>query len=91
MNDKPRTPEEGYTPIACSIHDKLEETAVRRTVAHFVIRDGGGETRELQDRVEDVFARDGVEYMRTGEGHEIRLDQLESVNGERVMFESDGS
>jgi Rho-binding antiterminator len=88
MNDERKSPDRGYEPIPCSVHDKLEETAVRRTVAHFVVRGDDGETRELQDRVEDVFARDGVEYMRTGEGHEIRLDRLESVNGERVTVQS---
>lgn len=76
-----------YTPIACSVHDKLEDTAVRRTVANFVMREEDGGTREFQDRVQDLFARDGVEYMRTAEGLEIRLDRLESVNGERVTYE----
>ncbi|TVP45635.1 MAG: hypothetical protein EA350_08810 [Gemmatimonadales bacterium] len=91
MNDDRNTTDSGYEPIACSVHDKLEETAVRRTVAHFVVREEDGETRELQDRVEDVFARDGVEFMRTGEGHEIRLDRLESVNGERVTTQTTDS
>lgn len=83
-----RTPEEGYVPIACSVHDKLEDSAVRRTVAHFVVRDEDGGSREVQDRIDDVFARDGVEYMRTQGGEEIRLDRIDSVNGERVTFEA---
>ncbi|CAN5791310.1 hypothetical protein BH23GEM11_BH23GEM11_11900 [soil metagenome] len=87
MNEDRKASDQEYAPIACSVHDKLEETAVRGTVAHFVVRDENGGTTELQDRVEDVFARDGVEYMRTGEGHEIRLDRLETVNGERVTSE----
>jgi len=91
MNDDRKSPDRGYEPIPCSVHDKLEETAVRRTVAHFVVRDDDGETRELQDRVVDVFPRDGVEYMRTGEGQEIRLDRLESVNGERVAIQATDS
>jgi peptide-methionine (R)-S-oxide reductase len=73
-----------YRPIDCSVYDKLEETAVRGTVAHFLIRDEDGGEREIQDRVQDIYARDGVEYMKTAEGLEIRLDRLRAVNGEAV-------
>jgi transcriptional antiterminator Rof (Rho-off) len=78
--------EREYEPIPCSVHDKLEDTSVRGTVAHFVVREESGETREIQDRVRDLFARDGVEYMKTAEGLEIPLDRLESVNGEPVIY-----
>jgi len=76
-----------YRPIDCSVHDMLESTAVRRTVAHFVVRDEDGTTRVIQDRVDDLFARDGVEYMRTAGGQEIRLDRLASVNDQTVRYE----
>ena len=76
--------EENYRPIDCSVHDMLESTSVRGTVAHFVVRGEDGATREIQDRIEDVFARDGVEYMKTAGGQEIRLDRLVEVNGEAV-------
>ena len=76
-----------YRPIDCSVHDKLEETSVRGTVAHFLIRDEDGGEREIQDRVEDVYARDGVEYMKTAGGLEIRLDSLRAVNGEAVTYQ----
>jgi Rho-binding antiterminator len=74
----------GYRPIGCSVHDKLEETSVRGTVAHFLIRDEKGGEREVQDRIQDIYARNGVEYMRTAGGLEIRLDRLMAVNGETV-------
>lgn len=76
-----------YDPIDCSVHDKLEDTAVRGTVAHFVVRSDDGETRELQDEVKDLYSRGGVEYMKTAGGQEIRLDRLEEVNGERVTYQ----
>jgi Rho-binding antiterminator len=90
MNDDRKIHDDDYVPIACSVHDKLEDTAVRGTVAHFVIRGEDGNSVELQDRIQDVFARDGVEYMRTEGGEEIRLDRIESVNGERVRLEVEG-
>jgi transcriptional antiterminator Rof (Rho-off) len=76
-----------YRPIDCSVHDKLEETSVRGTVAHFRIQDEDGGEREIQDRVEDVYAQDGVEYMKTAGGLEIRLDRLRAVNGEAVTYQ----
>jgi Rho-binding antiterminator len=80
--------EKDYTPIDCSVHDKLEESATFGRVSHFIYRDDGGNSRELQDRVVDLYARDGVEYMKTAEGREVRLDRLEIVNGERVTYEA---
>ena len=79
--------DEEYTPIAGSVHDKLEESAVMGRRSHFVFRDDDGGTRELQDHVADLFARDGVAYLKTDGGMEIRLDRLEEVNGERVVYE----
>ena len=79
--------EREYRPIDCSVHDKLEETSVRGTAAHFLVRDEDGREREIQDRVQDVYARDGVEYMKTAEGLEIRLDRLKAVNGEAVTYQ----
>ncbi len=79
--------EREYQPIDCSVHDKLEETSVRGTAAHFLVRDEDGGEREIQDRIEDVYARDGVEYMKTAGGLEIRLDRLRAVNGEAVTYQ----
>ncbi|TVR53394.1 MAG: hypothetical protein EA421_11325 [Gemmatimonadales bacterium] len=66
------------------MHDKLEETSVRGTIAHFLIRNGEGVEQEIQDRIQDIYARDGVEYMKTAGGLEIRLDRLTAFNGEVV-------
>jgi Rho-binding antiterminator len=79
--------ENKYRPIDCSVHDMLESTAVRRTVARFVVRGEDGTTSVIQDRIDDLFARDGAEYMRTAGGQEIRLDRLASVNDETVRYE----
>lgn len=70
-----------YTPIDCSLHDRLEAIAtLRRTVA-IVVQDADGTRREIADRLVDVFARSGEEFVRTAGGEEIRLDRLESVDG----------
>jgi transcriptional antiterminator Rof (Rho-off) len=72
-----------YEPIDCADHDKLESLATRRQIARISYRAEDGGTREVEDLIEDVFARDGVEYLRTAGGEELRLDALLSVDGKR--------
>ena len=68
-----------YRPIACSVHDRLEDFAVRRTSLRVQYHDADGEDRVVQGRIADLYARDGAEYMRLDDGTEIRLDRLRDV------------
>lgn len=70
-----------YRPIDCALHDRLEAHATVGRVVRIVARAPNGETREIEDRVVDVFARGGEEFVRTAGGELIRLDRLESVDG----------
>jgi Rho-binding antiterminator len=72
-----------YEPIDCSDHDKLEALATRRQIARISYRSQDGSTDQVEDLIEDIYARDGVEYMRTAGGRELRLDALMSVEGKR--------
>ena len=72
-----------YTPIACALHDRLESFATLRLVVRIEYVDDNGHARAADDRIDDVFARGGAEYLRTGNGLEIRLDRLETVDGIR--------
>ena len=72
-----------YTPIACELHDRLESFATLRHVVRIEYVDDNGDVRAAEDRITDVFARDGAEYLSTGSGLEIRLDRLETVDGIR--------
>lgn len=71
----------GYRPIDCSIHDRLESAATQRTPVRIVFRAEDGSMSTAEDRIVDVFARGGVEYLRLAGGAEIRLDDLDSVDG----------
>ena len=80
---------EPYQPIDCSLHDRLEDLAVRRRPVRIRHRDGsasgdgvGGDVVELDDVIVDWFARDGAEYLRTAGGVEIRLDRIVEVDGQ---------
>lgn len=70
-----------YRPIACGLHDRLEAHAVLGDRVTILARGPDGTRRTIEDRLVDVFSRDGEEFVRTAGGEEIRLDHLESVGG----------
>lgn len=70
-----------YVPIDCSLHDRLEALATLRRTSVIVYEDEAGVDSDVRARVDDVFARDGVEYLRTDGGMEVRLDRVLSVDG----------
>lgn len=72
-----------YTPIECSLHDRLEALATLGRSCRVVYRDDKGSEREVEGRIVDLFARGGVEYIRMDSGVEIRMDRLEWVDGVR--------
>lgn len=75
-----------YEPIDCSLHDELEARATRGTRCAIRFRgETDGDTRQVTDRIVDVFARDGEEFIRLSSGEEIRLDRLVAVDG--VVFD----
>jgi Rho-binding antiterminator len=78
-----------YSPIACGLHDRLEALATLGRSCRIVYADPDGGAREIVDRIVDVFARAGEEFVRTSSGTEIRLDRLERVDG--VEFRDGGA
>jgi Rho-binding antiterminator len=70
-----------YSPIACGLHDRLEALATLGRSCQILFVTPSGGAREVVDRIVDVFARDGEEFVRTSSGVEIRLDRLERVDG----------
>lgn len=69
-----------YIPISCSLHDELEAAATLRQMCDVVYGTGGDKT-ETNGVIDDLYARDGVEYLRLDSGLEIRLDHLIRLNG----------
>ncbi|MBD9470401.1 hypothetical protein [Pseudoxanthomonas sp. PXM01] len=70
-----------YVPINCEFHDVLEATAVRRRPAIFSLRDPAGQPATVHARIVDLYAHDGMEYMRLDDGRVVRLDHIISVDG----------
>ncbi|MGH7480848.1 MAG: hypothetical protein ACRELV_01730 [Longimicrobiales bacterium] len=72
-----------YTPIDCSLHDRLEAAATLGGKRRIVFRDPDAGSTEVLARIVDVFAKGGEEFIRIDSGALIRLDRLESVDGLR--------
>ena len=70
-----------YTPIECSLHDRLEAAATLRNPVRIAYRNSENEPSHIEDRIVDILTRDGVELMRLETGIEIRLDDIEYVDG----------
>jgi len=71
---------ESYTPINCDFHDELEAIATLRNNCVIVYCSSDGETR-VQDYIDDVYARNGEEFIKLNSGLVIRLDALVEVDG----------
>jgi len=71
-----------YTPISCSLYDFLEAAATKHTVCEIVYAVTGG-TETILGRIDDLYSKSGVEYLRLENGFEIRLDALIYFNGQR--------
>jgi Rho-binding antiterminator len=84
------SPERPYTPIDCSLHDRLESAATLRKPVCIAYRGSGTELSRIEDRIVDIFTRDGVEFMKLDNGTEIRLDDIVSVDGVAFTRGSNG-
>jgi len=77
-----------YRPIDCAFHEELVALATFGRVIEVSYCDERGAERVVRDRIADVLARAGVEYIRTASGLEIRLDRLKTVDGRAVPTRS---
>lgn len=64
-----------YAPIDCSLYDRYEEAATLKRNVTLTLTDG----TELSVVIVDLFIRDKVEWMRSGDQREIRLDAIASM------------
>ena len=73
--------ERGYRPIDCSLHDQLESAATLKKKVRITLRDSAGRSVHVDDQIVDIFTKAGVEYVKLGSGREVRLDDLQEVDG----------
>lgn len=73
-----------YRPIDCSLHDRLEDLAVRNVRERLLIRVDDGTLQELSAGIDDLFVCEGAEHARLSDGTVVRLDRLVAIGSDRV-------
>lgn len=73
---------DAYVPIDCNYYDLLEIAAMRRREVEIRYTDQQGSPALVHARIEDLWARNGEEFMRLANGAVLRLDQLISLDGQ---------
>lgn len=75
-----------YTPINGEFYDKLETAATLDQRCELVYLDEEGNEHNVISRIEDLYTENGEEYAVL-EDVTIRLDQIKSLNGDRLILE----
>ncbi|NJP09091.1 MAG: hypothetical protein HC866_06065 [Leptolyngbyaceae cyanobacterium RU_5_1] len=73
-----------YVLVSCDFHDQLESLATLRQECRIVYRNAADKLVELDGRIVDVYAANKADFLKLNDGTEIRLDRIESVNGQPI-------
>lgn len=72
---------DSYTPVSCDFQDQLESLATLRQSCSLVYRDDADQQQIAEGLIVDIYAANHADFLRLKDGTEIRLDRIESVNG----------
>ena len=72
-----------YQPVNCNFYDDLETLATLHKKCEIIFWSDNGAKSVLYDQILDLYARDGIEYLKLSSGLEIRLDKLVEIDGKR--------
>jgi Rho-binding antiterminator len=73
-----------YQPVNCEFHDVIETCATLHKPVSILTKIPDGTRRAIHAIIANVFARDGVEYLKTECEELIRLDELLAVDGHHI-------
>ncbi len=73
-----------YKSISCSSYDEFESLAVTKTLVE-IIYDSDNSEKSVKGIIEDVFSKNGGEFIKINSGEIIRLDAILSVNGKQII------
>ena len=71
-----------YSPINCEFHDVLEALATTGKPAAIRFLDERGVAQLRMATVDDLYARNGAEYLSLSSGEIVRLDRILEADGE---------
>lgn len=75
---------EAYTPVSCDLQDQLESLATLQQPCQLVYRSESDESIEAQGQIVDIYAANKADFLKLKDGTEIRLDRIESLDGQPV-------
>ncbi|HLK27805.1 MAG TPA: hypothetical protein VKT28_04440 [Puia sp.] len=70
-----------YKRVSCDFYDELEAMAIHHKDCDIVFWDENDAKSIIHDRIKNLYASDGNEYLETGKGLIIRLDKIIEVDG----------
>ena len=70
-----------YKPIDCNFYDILESLATKKRYVRIPYKTALQEFHTGDALIKDLYINPGFEYMVLGNGQEVRLDYLISVDG----------
>jgi len=71
----------GYTKVSCTFYDELEVLAVSGKISDISFLDDRGAHSRIRARIRTLFSTEGVEYLKTDSGLQIRLDRIAEIDG----------
>lgn len=73
-----------YIPISCDYYDLLEIAAMRNQESDFEYWDEHGQKQNTRGRIEELYAREGQEFLVLNTGLRFRLDRLVRMDDQVV-------
>jgi len=73
-----------YKPIACGLYDELELRALRKQIVNILFLNDKNENELIECVIADLFSKDRTEYLKTGNGRIIRLDNI--IEMDNIIF-----
>lgn len=73
-----------YKPIAYRLYDELETRSIKKQNCKITFIDNYDVIQTIDCIISDLFARDKVEYLKTENGLEIRLHDVNGIDG--ILF-----
>lgn len=73
-----------YRPISCAVHDEMLALATMRRECELAVISADGSWQRVRGIIEDVYSRNGAEYLQLRGGETYRLDRIRALDGRPI-------
>ena len=70
-----------YIPVSCEFHDELTTLATRREPVKIFVFNEKGTLDAISGNIEDIYTRNGEEFLLVKNNKQVRLDKIITLNG----------